>query len=510
MGKCLIEEVEGETRISVLNEGLEERLEYLKRCVVFRFVGEEEVSWADFRVWVQRYWGVPAITSFFPIGDDLWLMECSSASEVSRIIALKRFKFKGLVLLLDEWIKMAGRSCVSLDSDIAWVVVRGIPLHLKSNNLIMSVGEACGDFLASSEGVDLTSARIKIKVRGELPEEILIAAGSEVFPVRVEFESGAPVSAHWTRESLHLARKGKKTITRECLRTQPSSSSVAGGSEEKMSGEDGGSLGSTGPEFLDIGAPHSAETELELIHSSSAVNSNSLSIAESFCLPRVDSGHSLSVCHEVGTFTGLRLSTEGFFLGELKLQLNNLPHSSFVSVGPNLTEFMGSSRVEAQFKWFGQVKLAFSGSWSGPRLSFVGEQMVPSQPFMSSVVGSLESSVIPPMEFTALIEEEFGGAEECLDVCGTSSAQEDSLLCEAVSKVASVIGLEAGGSLLRGEDFAIKLGKEVSRRRTPAVRRSRTERELRRLGPSPDTSTDSRRQKRNERCVSPNPFFNEF
>ncbi|CAN1157690.1 hypothetical protein LINPERHAP2_LOCUS21696 [Linum perenne] len=182
-------------------------MEFLRRCVVFRFSGDEEVDWTEFQTWSQRNWGIARCSVIRPVGDDLWLLECASEKEVLRIVALGRWRFKGLVIQLDRWIKMAGHSNVLWESDVAWVVVRGIPLHLRSSELIRSLGEACGGFLSATEGTDMSSVWIKVKIRGPVPEVIPLYEGMEVFPVTVGFEAGVPVPAQEVRVSTVMGRK---------------------------------------------------------------------------------------------------------------------------------------------------------------------------------------------------------------------------------------------------------------------------------------------------------------
>ncbi|CAN0885097.1 hypothetical protein LINGRAHAP2_LOCUS15022 [Linum grandiflorum] len=77
------------------------------------------------------------------------MLECVSKVEVNRILALGRWSFDDIVIQLDIWIKEVGRSNVLLDSDVAWIIVCGIPLHLRSIDLFWQMGNICGGFLGS-------------------------------------------------------------------------------------------------------------------------------------------------------------------------------------------------------------------------------------------------------------------------------------------------------------------------------------------------------------------------
>ncbi|CAN1188500.1 hypothetical protein LINPERPRIM_LOCUS35431 [Linum perenne] len=188
---------------------MQERLNYLERCVVFRIVGEDKVRWNEFRVWATRNWGVPSASEIHPLGDDLWLLECASPKEVTRILSLNRRLFRKSEILMGPWLKMAGRSKVAWEANIVWVVIRGIPLHLRSLALAESIGEVCGDFLEAAGGSDLSSLRVKVRIRGGLPEVIPISARGEVFPVTVVPEVNFPLISAGPKEQEKEGRKGK-------------------------------------------------------------------------------------------------------------------------------------------------------------------------------------------------------------------------------------------------------------------------------------------------------------
>ncbi|CAN0903061.1 hypothetical protein LINGRAHAP2_LOCUS22357 [Linum grandiflorum] len=46
------------------------------------------------------------------MGDDLWLLECSSSKEVDRILNLGLWRFDSFSIQADRWIPVAGRSNV--------------------------------------------------------------------------------------------------------------------------------------------------------------------------------------------------------------------------------------------------------------------------------------------------------------------------------------------------------------------------------------------------------------
>ncbi|CAN1134788.1 hypothetical protein LINPERHAP2_LOCUS8478, partial [Linum perenne] len=96
--------------ITVEAEGVENRLRFLERCICFRFSNKspEAINWSNFRVWLQRNWGVDANARVSCLDDDLWLIEYRSKSEVDRIVSLKRDLYGSSKVLFDRWSKWAG------------------------------------------------------------------------------------------------------------------------------------------------------------------------------------------------------------------------------------------------------------------------------------------------------------------------------------------------------------------------------------------------------------------
>ncbi|CAN1179378.1 hypothetical protein LINPERHAP2_LOCUS34158 [Linum perenne] len=96
------------------------------------------------------------------------MMFCDSKVKVERILSLNRRSFGNVQLLIDKWIPEAGRSKVLLNDNELWVLINGIPLHLRSADLFRQLGLVCGEFLGFEERSSLSSVRIKIKPKGSV------------------------------------------------------------------------------------------------------------------------------------------------------------------------------------------------------------------------------------------------------------------------------------------------------------------------------------------------------
>ncbi|CAN0904615.1 hypothetical protein LINGRAHAP2_LOCUS23190, partial [Linum grandiflorum] len=220
--RCSKGNLDGVETINVGEEGVNDRLAFLKSCLVFRLVTDSAINWWEFRNWASRSWAIPLDSSFSHIGDDVWSLECGTEMEVHRILALNRRRFHNIDIFMDVWIKEAGRSGVMLDQEVAWILVRGIPLHLRSIELFRQIGNYCGRFLCWGEGGSLGTVRIKIKCLKEIPAEIPLCNGTDVFPVRIEPETPTAITTGRQKESFVKGWKNKgKGVFIQALAIQP-------------------------------------------------------------------------------------------------------------------------------------------------------------------------------------------------------------------------------------------------------------------------------------------------
>ncbi|CAN0846757.1 hypothetical protein LINGRAHAP2_LOCUS4609, partial [Linum grandiflorum] len=92
IGKCRRATLEGMDMIRVEEDGVEERLQFLRSCLVFRFEKLGLVNWVEFRSWANHQWGVSTEAEILHVGDDVWLLVCTSEVEVQRILCLNRHR----------------------------------------------------------------------------------------------------------------------------------------------------------------------------------------------------------------------------------------------------------------------------------------------------------------------------------------------------------------------------------------------------------------------------------
>ncbi|CAN1134873.1 hypothetical protein LINPERHAP2_LOCUS8526 [Linum perenne] len=188
VGRCLVGGSGTDRFISVDKDGVQDRLDFLECCLVLRFAHSAKVDWEQFRKWAVVVWGVPKDVPVLRLADDLWMLVCSSKSEVLRVVALRKWRFGDVSIQMDPWIAQAGLSVVGQKEGVGWIEVSGIPVHLRSPSLFSALGELCGGFVDFEDGRDLNSIRLKVKTGGEVPREAALVFGKERFVVSFQAE----------------------------------------------------------------------------------------------------------------------------------------------------------------------------------------------------------------------------------------------------------------------------------------------------------------------------------
>ncbi|CAN1763040.1 hypothetical protein LINPERHAP1_LOCUS8654 [Linum perenne] len=408
------------------------------------------------------------------------MLVCSSEMEVKRILDLKRWIFKEWSILLDVWTKMAGRSNMVFDSDNLWISVRGIPLHLRSMELFRQIGEMCGGFVCAEEGLSLSSIRLKVRAGSLIPDELPICHGSDVFPVRIEAEAPSSISPQGRLSSFLDSWKGKSSgfLARSQVAAisgnTPSTSSAAPFCADPQ-------MGSA------EGIPDLSEVPVNILGCNADVDNGADKAL--LCISEVDLAQKGVVTTKDISFPSTL--TGGSHIPFVGLSLNKEANLCLIS----------SFSSQCLSSWFKRLDQFSGRSQPGPQNFFalsldIGGLCLRSKTHKSHLTVDL----LPLRDSTLLLgnSEFFSPLDDpcsppISDLSSPDSSQDleiniesssPILLESAVREVASIIGLELNGSLAEGEEAAIQVCKSVSSRRSPAIPRSRTERELRKLGVS--------------------------
>ncbi|CAN1256285.1 hypothetical protein LINPERPRIM_LOCUS9272 [Linum perenne] len=530
--------VRGDLVIEVGSTGVKARVSFLERCLVFRFSSEVGLSWTEFRKWANRSWGVPVDSSFHPIGDDVWLLVCASAVEVRRVLALKRWTFGDFNILMDRWIADAGRSSVLLEDRVGWVIARGFPLHLRSTDLFKSVGDRCGGFLKAEQGSSLSSVRLKIKLGQSIPEEILLRFGSDIFPIRIDSEGLAPVSPSgpeavffqkWKAKgklcgavpgklpppvvvpfpecsssatpplvlSESLANSVNSLLFSELCQGQGNGAVVRPAARAEVYSSDRGGGEAPVPRSVSDCAGMSQIEKVDLCLSSSV---GPIKPAVSLVLGGSLRGQKpfLEVVCAVGPKSWADPFNSVSFLGSgVRFSLKS-GFSGFISLWPE--------------KVLGRVESSQPSRGYQLHSALLEESSLDSEAWPACNIGEellAPAKVILVSGHRASSWEEPGGISAS-DKPSRRREEEEECLLHSTKVIASVIGLSLKGNAEEGLVAVGEQCKEVCRRKSKLSARTSTDRELKRLGVSPEVLSDLISMTGRNRCVGPLKLPDEF
>ncbi|CAN1142986.1 hypothetical protein LINPERPRIM_LOCUS26302 [Linum perenne] len=396
---------------------------------------------------------------------------------------------------MGEWFPGAGRSNVALDKGVALVLVKGIPIHLRSSDLFRKLGDMCGLYLGFEAAADLNSVRIKVQVKEEIPKKVVLAFQSQKFEVSV------------CRED-HEAAYG-----------QPVVSGKFGGSEEDLR-----------PQERDQGLPAAVEEALVEEGQVLFVENQVTGLEEMDVIrgPEFSSGQLRAICSiESGDVTG-PFCREKLFVG-LRLDANDLsivvpPFSSdqwsvlnrlLISVGVGYSKVV-SLRCPSFWASKGLTGLNLVlGPWAFSSFleESVGKNREESGPFRAGSSGSQEQYCLEYPGSIQSFERSSADSESGADlerIVGTSDLVSGgsafSSLVPVVEETAILLGLSLQGLVEKGVAAAVATCKEANARQESARARTRKDLELRRLGISDGEEPILKSRTRGQRCGSPIPM----
>ncbi|CAN1126066.1 hypothetical protein LINPERHAP2_LOCUS3212 [Linum perenne] len=187
-----------------LESGFERKSVQLESWVVISFAlgPNGYIAWGDFRRWMRRWWGVNLDGEVKRLGDDSWLVECESGVRAAEIVERGHWYFRGASVEVSRWFPDAGRTNLLELQGFKWVLIFGVPVHLRSEVVFRSIGDLCGGYV-DSQDTEFSAVRVKVKREGETPTSLILVAKEKRFEIRILEEPSFPgvVGAEKQRES---------------------------------------------------------------------------------------------------------------------------------------------------------------------------------------------------------------------------------------------------------------------------------------------------------------------
>ncbi|CAN1155620.1 hypothetical protein LINPERHAP2_LOCUS20511 [Linum perenne] len=454
----------------------------------------------------------------------MWLLECPNKEVVDRVVALNSCQYGATRIFFDRWMAGAGRSGVLQKMEVTWVLIQGIPLHLRSLELFQSLGDKCGGFLDYDVSLcPISSVRIKVKEVGGIPEEVSIRFQSEVFPVRVIKESMGFEPRVRGVKILRIGEKKDKEVQvlpMEEWRVKPTSKSGAGREvgESSNSGSGGRrchlekskseSVSTVGRGALSVWSPVDKRQGVEEVQDG---NPEVGSLPEGFYeegmgMELLRSAHDLSAVSKQGIDRGSRQKGNGQFGVYSGLRLHEGLGLSVVVNGISVS-LESSLQGSFSFSFFPSVglsqrcKVCVGGPVNGAQL----------ERSWTWFGGPSAQAVGVPLDGAVELDLRQGEPRGALIGVGDDimSSVEDGIL-DMVDKVAKAIDLRNTSVEMEVSESVRKSASKVLARRKSARGKTKMERELAKLGSSLEFAIVAQPRERRSGMNSSPIFYYEF
>ena len=101
--------------------------------------------------------------------------------------------YRGEALLLERWTPSTGCTRSNGQNQEAWIRVVGLPLHLWTEEILVTIGDSCGGFVAMDKETSLMEnllwARILVKMKGSgRPTYVILLAGARSYEIQLWWE----------------------------------------------------------------------------------------------------------------------------------------------------------------------------------------------------------------------------------------------------------------------------------------------------------------------------------
>ena len=111
---------------------------------------------------------------------------------------------RGEVLLLERWTPSTGCTRSRGLNQEAWIRVVGLPLHLWTEEILVTIGDSCGGFVAMDKETSLMKnllwARILVKMkRAGRPTSVNLLAGAKSYEIQLWWEIQPEVTEVYPR-----------------------------------------------------------------------------------------------------------------------------------------------------------------------------------------------------------------------------------------------------------------------------------------------------------------------
>ena len=158
----------------------------------------------EVEAWAKKAWRLKGSISFHPLNQNLFFMVFDLSAEADWVMENGSRICRGEVMLLERWNPSTGCTRSRGQNQEAWIRVVGLPLHLWTEEILVTIGDSCGGFVAMDKETSLMKnllwARILVKIkRVGRPTSVNLLAGVRSYEIQLWWEIQPEVTEVYPR-----------------------------------------------------------------------------------------------------------------------------------------------------------------------------------------------------------------------------------------------------------------------------------------------------------------------
>ena len=148
---------------------------------------------SEMEAWAKKAWRLKGNMSFHPLNQNLFFMGFDLTEEADWVMENGSRICRGEALLLERWTPSTGCMRSKGQYQEVWLRVVGLPLHLWTEEILVTIGDSCGGFVAMDKETSLMKnllwARILVKMKSSgRPTVVNLLAGARSYEIQLWWE----------------------------------------------------------------------------------------------------------------------------------------------------------------------------------------------------------------------------------------------------------------------------------------------------------------------------------
>ena len=175
---------------------------------------------SEMEAWAKKAWRLKGNMFFYPLNHNLFFMGFDSTEEADWVMENGSRICRGEALILERWTPSTGCTGSKSQNQEAWIRVVGLPLHLWTEEILVTIGDSCGGFVAMDKETSLMKnllrARILVNMKSSgRPTSVNLLAGARSYEIQLWWEIQPRVTEVYPRRFSRETEMAKPRVEDE-------------------------------------------------------------------------------------------------------------------------------------------------------------------------------------------------------------------------------------------------------------------------------------------------------